>query len=338
MKRHMFGSVGLAGWFVIFFSLSAFAQNNQSSPFLLGMTTGGESTTAYRIGEDIRDLVRSRGIDLTIRPSRGDIENIVAVYQRPGNHLGLVASDVLAFVKKVGDAPRVKLIDRKIKWVFPLYDREVHLVAGEGINTFADLNDKRVAIGDEESGAYLTCRLLFEISGITPREMVAIDGGKALAALRDGRIDAMIAIDGAPIGWLNDWVASVDGLHLVSIADAHIGRYYPAALIPGGSYTWQHQDVETVSVTAVLVTYDFDNQYCQGVGKLARLIRDNLAWLGQHGHPKWKTVDLDAQIKGWEPFECVDGYAPNPQDELFAPLAEFSNDPVVEAIHRVFKP
>ena len=336
MKRYATKGVWLAGVFLLTLSTWVQAENTES---FLGLITGDVNTTAYRIGEDIRALVNPSGIDLTVRHSHGDIENITAVYQRPGNHLGLVASDVLAFVAKVDAVQRLKLIANKIKWVVPLYDREVHLVAHSQIKAFSDLKGRRVAIGHMESGTHLTSRLLFEVSGVEPLELIHMGGGQALAALRDGRIDAMITVEGAPVNWLASWLSSVDGLHLVPITDERIRAFYPASRIPAGTYPWQTSEVDTVSVKTVLVAYDFRNQYCHAIGKLAWLIRNNVKWLRQHGHPKWKTVNVNETVKGWKPYECVLEYMPYPHDEGNPRFPdETASNPVVDAMHAVFQP
>ncbi|WP_419663108.1 TRAP transporter solute receptor, TAXI family [Desulfosarcina variabilis str. Montpellier] len=304
----------------------------------LCIITGDANSTAYRIGQDIRALANRYDIHLTVFPSRGDIENVMAVYQRPGHHLGLVGSDVLAFVDKVENAPQLALISKKIKWIFPLYDKDVHLLASEKIKTFSDLKGCRVAIGNEQGGTYLTSRLLFEIADVKPLELIAIGGGRALAALRDGRIDAMITVDGAPVDWLTGWVAAGDGLHLVPITEARIREFYPSSRIPSETYPWQAAAVHTVSVKTVLVAYDFRNQYCHWIGRLAWLIRENLAWFKQHGHLKWKTVNINQSMKGWKPYECVLDYTPSADDERDHQEPQRVSNPIVNAIQAVFQP
>lgn len=312
--------------------------NAENHDLFLGMTTGDTHTTAYQIGEDIRALASRYGIHLAVYPSHGDIENVLAVYQQPANHLGLVAADVLAFVDQLQDAPQLNLISNKIKWLFPLYDRDVHLLASGKIKTFSDLTGCRVAVGHEQSGSFLTSRLLFEISDVKPLELVAMHGGQALAALRDGRIDAMLTVDGAPVDWLADWVSSTDRLHLVPITESRIREFYPVSRIPAGTYAWQGSAVHTVSVKTVLVAYDFRNQYCHMIGKLAWLIRENLQWLKKHGHSKWNTVDVNESMKGWDPYKCVLDYTPPfHEDDDLQPLDRASN-PVVDAIRAVFQP
>lgn len=304
----------------------------------LGLITGDPKSTAYRVGMDLSALVKRHDINLAVYPSHGAVENIHAVYQRSANHLGLVQTDVLAFVAKAGIDPRLKLMTNKIKWVYPLYNQEVHILGNAEVNDFGDLQGRRVAIGDVQSGTYLTSRLLFEVAGVKPLEMVEIAGGQALAALRGGRVDAMITVDGCPVECLSLDVSPVDGLHLVPVTHDSIRAYYPSTRIPGGTYAWQDSGVDTVSVKMVLVAYDFRNQYCHTIGKLAWLIRENLAWLQKHGHPKWHSVDLSETVSGSAPYPCVADYTPLPhQDQIDLPPVSAPN-PVADAIQTVFHP
>ena len=72
--------------------------------------------------------------------------------------------------------------------------------------------------------------------------------------------------------------------------------------------TWQAETVPTAAVKAVLVAYDFRNFHCDTVDKMAKLIDENLDWLSANGHPKWQSVDLNYQLKGWEQYDCVAKY------------------------------
>jgi TRAP-type uncharacterized transport system substrate-binding protein len=51
---------------------------------------------------------------------------------------------------------------------------------------FDDLAGKRVAIGKEGSGTYLTAKLLFEVSDVEPGEMVSVGTDEALAQSKGG--------------------------------------------------------------------------------------------------------------------------------------------------------
>jgi hypothetical protein len=53
------------------------------------------------------------------------------------------------------------------------------------------------------------------------------------------------------------------------ITDDRIRAFYPAARIPAGTYPWQTVEVNTVSVKAILVAYDFRNHHCNTIGNVA---------------------------------------------------------------------
>jgi TRAP transporter TAXI family solute receptor len=293
----------LVGWSVAV--LLIFTAAGAEAAGELGIITGGEKGTYYQFGLDLQRLVKQSAIDLSVYPSKGSIENVFAVYQRPATQLGIVQSDVLAFVARVQSDPVLKRIAKKTKLVFPLYNEEVHVLGRREITDFDDLADRRVAIGREGSGTYLTARLLFKVSEVNPKEMVLIDTDQALAELKAGRIDAMFYVAGYPVKLFAEGVSEADGLALIPITNKSITEFYPRAEIPAGTYTGLPKAVPTVAVKATLISFDFRRRDCDLVGQFAQTVSTNLSWLVKNGHPKWKSVDLDAPLKGWEQYDCV---------------------------------
>jgi uncharacterized protein len=271
----------------------------------MGLITGGEKGTYYQFGLDLQKLVKSNGINLAVHPSKGSVENIFAVYQRPGVQMGIVQSDVLAFVARLQSDPVLTRIAKKTKMVFPLYNEEVHLVGRRGISEFDELAGRRVAVGREGSGTYLTARLLFKLSEVTPAEMVPIDTQEALTELKAGRVDAMFYVAGYPVKLLKEDITDADQLAVIPIRNKSIVEFYPPAEIPAGTYAWQPGAVSTVAAKAVLVSFDFRRKDCDAVGKVAQLIAARQEWLQKNGHPKWKAVDLNYPLRGWEQYDCV---------------------------------
>src|SRR5207244_7711189 len=223
----------------------------------MGLITGGEKGTYYQFGLDLQKLVKPAGITLNVYPSKGSIENVYAVYQRPGVPMGIVQSDVLAFVSRVQSDPVLQRIAKKTKMIFPLYNEEIHLLGKKGIADFDDLAGRRVAIGRDGSGTYLTARLLFKLAEVAPTDMVPIDTGEALAELKAGRIDAMFYVAGYPVKALKEDVTDTDNLVLIPITNKSVLEFYPQAEIPAGVYSWQATAVNTAAVKAVLVSFDF---------------------------------------------------------------------------------
>lgn len=271
----------------------------------MGLITGMGKGTYYQFGLDLQEVMGQNGIRLNVYPSSGSIENIYAVFNRPGVQLGIVQSDALAFLARVQTNEALRHIAGKIKLVFPLYNEEIHILARKGISGFDGLANRRVAVGREGSGTYLTARLLFEVAQIKPDEMINIGTDEALAALKAGKIDAMFYVAGAPVKLFTENVTEGDGLELLPVTNAQVTEFYPKAEIPANTYAWQTRAVPTVAVKACLISYYFKTSNCENVGRFARILFDNLDQLVQNGHPKWKTVDLDYRLKGWEQYDCV---------------------------------
>ncbi|HEB69171.1 MAG TPA: TAXI family TRAP transporter solute-binding subunit [Desulfobulbus sp.] len=271
----------------------------------MGIVTGSTKGTYYQFGLNLAQLLKQHDITLKVSPSNGSVENVYAVFKRPNTQLGIVQADVLAFVSRVQTDPVLRKIARKIKMVFPLYNEEIHLIGRSGLQSFADLQGKRVAVGKEGSGTYLTARLLFEISGIQPAEMVTVGTNEALAGLKNGTLDAMFYVAGYPVKLLTTDITAEDNLVLLPIQNKEILGFYPRTTIPAGTYSWQKEAVPTVAVKAVLISFNFRNVNCENVGRVGKLLYENMDWLKQNGHPKWRAVDLDFPLKGWQQYDCV---------------------------------
>ena len=58
-------------------------------------------------------------------------------------------------------------------------------------------------------------------------------------------------------------------------------------------------------------------------------------WLTKNGDPKWKAVDLDFPLKGWEQYDCVRKYLRKPVEASAAAKSSSGNNPVMEAIKQI---
>jgi len=303
-----------------------------AEPIKMGIMTGGPKGTYYQFGLNIQSLIGADEIELRVDNSNGSVENIYAVYQKPRTQLGIVQSDVLAFVSQVQTNPALKRIAQKTRMVFPLYNEEIHLLGKKDIIDFDYLAAKKVAVGKEGSGTYLTAKLLFKVAEIEPAEMVTIGTDEALAQLKEGKIDAMFYVAGYPVKLFSENVSPEDNLALIPILNKSILEFYPQVEIPANTYTWQDQPVITAAVKAVLISYDFRRYHCDTVGRVAKLIYEKLDWLRANGHPKWKFVDLNYPLKGWEQYECVKKALAGARRQQPSGSASGNINPVLDAI------
>jgi TRAP-type uncharacterized transport system substrate-binding protein len=108
---------------VIFTGTLSYAQD-------MGIITGNKRGTYYQFGLNLAQMVKSRGIKLNVFDSAGSVQNVYAVYKTSGVQLGIVQSDVLAFISKIQtDAALIKVAS-KTMMVFPLYNEFICRAAG----------------------------------------------------------------------------------------------------------------------------------------------------------------------------------------------------------------
>jgi TRAP transporter TAXI family solute receptor len=275
--------------------------------------TGGAKGTYIKIGRDIAALGKECGQTLSVVESAGSLENFIGVRNRKNTQFGIVQNDVLDYLKTFeANDKEIQQAVKGVRIMFPLYNEEVHVLAKSDISGLEGLAGKKVAVGVKDSGTYLTSTLMLDILQIKGVDKIAINPDEALPKLQSGEIDAFFYVAGAPASLFQG--DDIDGskFHLLPITEAPLLATYIPSKIDAGTYSFQKDAVDVVSVKAVLMTYDYDkkrNAYhrdsCRAVADFSSLILNNLDKLQATGHPKWKTVDLTALPPGWKVGVCV---------------------------------
>jgi TRAP transporter TAXI family solute receptor len=126
----------------------------------MSILTGAKTGTYYRFGTDIADLLRKEcGAEIAVKESQGSLANLQRLRHEANSQLAIVQQDSLDYLTKAAASdPKLQEIARAIRLVFPLYSEEVHLVTTKatGIKRLKDIAGKRVAVGEAQSGTYLT--------------------------------------------------------------------------------------------------------------------------------------------------------------------------------------
>lgn len=275
--------------------------------------TGGPKGTYIKIGRDIAALGQECGQTLNVLESAGSLENFIGVRNRKNTQFGIVQSDVLEYLKTFeANDPEIQQAVKGVRIMFPLYNEEIHILASSDIRSMKDLAGKKVAVGKKDSGTYLTSTLMLDILQIKDVQMSDINPDEALPKVLSGELDALFYVAGAPASLFDG--SDIDGtkFHLLPIREAPLLATYIPSRIEAGTYDFQKEPIDVVSVKAVLMTYDYDkkkNAYhrdsCRAVADFSSLILNNMGKLQESGHPKWKTVDLTALPPGWKVGVCV---------------------------------
>jgi TRAP transporter TAXI family solute receptor len=289
----------------------------------LGMVTGSKKGTYYQFGLDMAKYAKQEGLTLLIKESAGSLANIERINSKENAAFGIVQADVLTFLNQ---KPELQSVARRLRVIFPFYLEEVHVLARNNISTLRDLNGKRVSIGVDGSGVWLTAKNIFHLLGIHVAREEHLGTDEAIQRVLTGELDAMFYVAGKPTKAfepLANMAASgqpqitqlLDQVHFVPITEPEIfaETYEQDGVYLGpDDYPWMKEKVPTAAVRAILVSFDFSsrrNDYyelrCTQLGKLGRAIRANLQELQNGGgHPKWKEVDLERTVPRWQRDKC----------------------------------
>ena len=285
----------------------------------IGMVTGSKTGTYIQFGNDIAGVAKTVGLDILVKDSQGSIDNIKRINSKENATFGIVQSDVLGFLSR-SENPEMRQVASRLRLIFPFYNEEVHLFANKAIASFADLQDKRVVVGEQGSGTWLTAMNLLQLTGVKPAELIHLPPLQGVTAVLKGEADATFYVAGKPVSLFTkvgnlitkpEFAPMLANVHFVPLDDPRMLREYQPARIGQADYEWLSGDVPTIAVKAVLMSFDFSGkqshyfvQRCQQLAKLGQVLRANLSTLRQTGHPKWKEVNLDEKVGTWPLDRC----------------------------------
>jgi TRAP transporter TAXI family solute receptor len=278
----------------------------------VGVIAGGVDGTYIRIAADLA-AVLDDGDTLRVIAmiGKGSLQNIADIVLLRGVDVGIVQSDALAFARRRRLIPGAENL---IQYIAKLYDEEIHILAREGINSVADLAGQVVNVDVVGSGTAMTASLVFEALGLSVRFANDVQD-LALTKLQRGEIAAMVFVAGKPAR-LFATVPPGSGLRFLPLpaTPALMETYLPATLaaadyptlIPAGA------SVETIAVGAVMAVYAWQpgSERHRKVARFVEALHANFdRFLRPPRHPKWREVNLAAQVPGWVRFDHTAGQA-----------------------------
>ncbi|NCY25828.1 MAG: TRAP transporter substrate-binding protein [Alphaproteobacteria bacterium] len=285
---------------------------NEANAGTVGVIAGGVDGTYIRIAADLAAVLdNGNALRVVAMIGRGSLQNIQDIVLLRGVDVGIVQSDALAFARRNRLVPGA---DNLIQYIAKLYDEEIHLLARPGINTMQDLAGQLVNVDLVGSGTAMTASLMFEALGLELRTAHDVQD-VALTQLRNGEIAAMVFVAGKPARLFASLGAD-SGLHFLPITptSALMETYLPAmlttadypALIPA-------EGVQTIAVGAVMAVYAWtpSSERHRKVARFVEALQSRFEeFLRPPRHPKWREVNLAAQVPGWVRFDHTARPAP----------------------------
>jgi uncharacterized protein len=251
------------------------------------------------------------GNELRVLPviGKGGYQNMMDVLHLKGVDLGITQSNIMSYLKKTGEfGPN---IEQRVAFITRLYNEEMHVLAGSGIDRLRDLNGKKVNFSDVGSGTQFSTRLIFELLGIKATE-INVGQADGYQMVKSGEIAATVLIAGKPTGAFSKFKLE-PGMQLLPVPYTEVLEqdYFPAklthddypALIPKGG------SLETVAVASVLAAYNWPrdtDRYRRVAAFIDAFFTKFPEFQKPARHAKWKEANLNSSLKGWKRFPAAE--------------------------------
>jgi len=267
----------------------------------LTVATGPSDGSYFQIAQDIKNVAGKDGIDLQVMPTKGSLENLELLGSGKVD-LAIVQLDALRFISDVIKKDLGLDLFDKIKVVLNLYPEEIHILTNKkDLQTFYNLEGKRVSVGPPGGGTAVTAAVLFNIYDI--KATVSEEPfEEAVKKMEQGSLDAVIFVGGAPVPFIGKLGGKFSFVRLP--ANPVLEQIYLRTSLGKQLYGWAGADTETYAVPAAMMGLDKrDEKYVTQVQQLVLTILNNREFLEAKGHPKWKSSIIRTYFpyRGYEP-------------------------------------
>ena len=224
-RKIKFGAAGLGGTYRVFGDTFANLVTSKNKKYSMEVKTTAGSAANLRLLSDGYIQMAIAQMDLT-----NDAYERTGIFENEKKHGGYSA-------------------------VAALYTEACQVVvrADSGINTIEDLQDKRVSVGEEESGTEQNAKQILAVYGLNDSlvDEVNLDYTNAAQELKAGTIDAFFCTAGAQTTAIGELAKKCD-IRLLNIDEKSADKlkrtykFYTNCTIPKETYQGQTEDIQTV--------------------------------------------------------------------------------------------
>lgn len=224
--------------------------------------TGGTAGTYFPLGGAFAEIWNNsiEGINATSQSTGASVANINLLIDKK-IEVAIVQNDV-AWYTESGTEMFKDAKYEDIRGLVTLYAEPLQIVTTDpSIKTIMDLKGKRIAVGAIGSGVEANARQIIAAAGLDFEKDIDakfLSFAEASSGLKDKQVDVAFLTAGIPTAALQDLgaqnkitVIPVDG----AIAEKLMADYkfFTKFIIPANTYNGQTEDVETLTVKAMLV-------------------------------------------------------------------------------------
>jgi TRAP-type uncharacterized transport system substrate-binding protein len=279
----------------------------------VGLAGGYIEGAPLRFASEIARVVNEEGKLRVIPMVTPATENVNSLLYLKGVDAAIINTDVLDEYRA-----QVPHIERRIVYLLSLFPSELHIFVRPEIHSLEDLKGKKVNFNTQGTAAAYSGPLIFSRLGLNVEKMF-IPHQVALEQMRRGDVSAVVFVTSKPVDaflkgrWDSgfkflpvEYDAKFEDYYLPSSLDA---ADYPN-LVPKG------ERVATLSVPTILAVYNWPQQSerYQRVARLVDHLFSRLDRLQTPGFdPKWKEVNLRANVPGLVRFRPAQEWLDRPQ-------------------------
>ena len=275
----------------------------KTETIFINIATGGTAGTYYPLGGAMAEIFNKNiaGVNASAQSTGASVANVNLL--REGEvQVALIQNDI-AYYAANGTEMFEGNQYSDLRGMASLYPETIQIItlASKGIESVADLKGKKVAVGAAGSGTEANARQILEAAGITYDDYCSVlVFWEAASNLKDGNIDAAFITACFPTAAVQDVAASRD-IKLVSLDSELVAKlidtypFYTETPIPAGVYPKQDEEIQAVSVMAMLATntsLDSDLVY-----EMVKSIYTNLDRL-ETAHSVGKQITQDNAMAG----------------------------------------
>ncbi|MFC4540728.1 TAXI family TRAP transporter solute-binding subunit [Halosolutus amylolyticus] len=232
----------------------------------LSWHAGGTGGTYYPLSNNFKTIVEDNTeYSLQVQSTGASVANVGSLTREEAD-FAMIQNDIAYFaVNGTGLEDFEGNAMENIRGVATLYPETIHVItqADSGIESVEDLEGATVNTGDAGSGTQVNALQILSSAGIEEGDFDEQTADFATAAdqIRDGDVDAAFVVGGWPVGSIDE-LATTSDISMVEVSgdiredikgDA---EWFADDTIPSGTYDGVDEDVETVSVQAMIATHD----------------------------------------------------------------------------------
>ena len=277
----------------------------------ISIVSGNINAAWLTIAYDL-SAVLDNGDDFRVLPviGRGGEQNVRDVRYLKGVDLGITVGPVLTKFRATGELGN---IDNTIIYITKLFNQEMHVLvrANSGITSLEQLRGKTVNFSDAGSATQQSGREVFKRLNIEVKE-VNVGQADAYEAMKRNEMAGTLLSNAMPAPAIAR-LRPADGFRLIPVtySTQFHEDYFPATishedypnLIPKG------QSIDTIAYGSMIVAYnwpkgsDRHRRIAQFVDQFFTKFND---FQKPPRHPKWREVNLAAQVPGWKRFDAAE--------------------------------